>query len=100
MHKPSDDHDAVSAELVRLRAEIEAIDGDLIRLLAQRVRLARRAGAVKQATGLPAFDPVREAAVLRRAGELARAVGVTDEDVAVFFQHIIGMSRRAQLDEP
>jgi chorismate mutase / prephenate dehydratase len=82
-----------------LRAEIERIDRALIGLIAERVTVARRVGAAKRAAGLPTLDPAREAAVVRRAGELAREAGLADEDVRYIFWHLIGLSRRAQMEE-
>lgn len=92
---PDHDHE----ELARLRNEIEQVDHDLITLIAHRVELARQVGAVKRTAGLPALDPSREAAVIRRVGEVAREEGAPEEDVRYLFWHIIGMSRRAQLIE-
>lgn len=86
-------------ELEELRGAIEAVDDRLIELLAERVRLARRVGVAKRAAGLPTLDPQREAAVVRRAGEQARAAGIHDEDVRYIFWHVIGLSRRAQMEE-
>ena len=86
-------------DLVRLRVEIEQVDRYLIRLVARRVELARQVGAVKRATGLPALDPGREAAVIRRVSEVAREEGAPEEDVRYLFWHIIGMSRRVQIIE-
>ncbi len=91
------DHD--NEELARLRLEIEQVDRDLIRLIASRVGLARRVGLVKRAAGLPALDPDREAAVIRRVSTVAREEGAPEDDVRSLFQHIIGMSRRVQLTE-
>ena len=79
-----------------LREEIEAIDRSLIELIARRVDLAREVGRAKRAEGLPTLDPAREAAVVRRAGQVAREVGIEDEDVRYIFWHLIGLSRRAQ----
>ncbi len=86
------------ARLAELRGEIERIDHQLIALIAERVRLAREVGAVKRELGVPTLDPAREAAVVRRAGELAREAGVGDEDVRYIFWHLIGLSRRAQME--
>ena len=86
-------------ELNRIREEIERIDRALIDLIAERVELARRVGAVKRAAGLPTLDPPREAAVVRRAGTLAREAGLDDEDVRYIFWHLIGLSRRMQMEE-
>lgn len=86
-------------ELETLREEIERVDRALIGLIAERVGLARRVGTAKRALELPTLDPAREAAVVRRAGTLAREVGLDDEDVRYIFWHLIGLSRRAQLEE-
>ena len=89
----------MSAPLEVLRGEIERVDRALIALIAERVRLARRVGAEKRAAGLPTLDPAREAGVVRRAGEIAREAGLDDEDVRYVFWHLIGLSRRAQMEE-
>ena len=86
-------------ELARIRDEMEKIDRSLVELIAQRVQLARRIGAVKRSAGLPTLDPPREAAVVRRAGVLAREAGLDDEDVRYIFWHLIGLSRRMQMEE-
>ena len=61
-------------ELARLRGEIERIDRQIVELIAERVALARQVGPIKHALGIPTLDPPREAAIVRRAGELARMV--------------------------
>lgn len=86
-------------QLEELRGEIERLDRSLIDLIAERVMLGTRVGAAKRAAGLPLLDPVREAAVVRRAGTLAREAGLEDEDVRYIFWHLIGLSRRAQMEE-
>lgn len=87
----------MTSRLEQLRDEIERIDREIVRLLAERVRLAREVGGLKHADGLPTLDPPREAAVVRRAAEHARDAGL-DADVArTIFWQIVGLSRRAQL---
>jgi chorismate mutase len=85
-------------ELARIRGEIERIDREIVELIAERVALARQVGAVKQELGMPTLDPPREAAVVRRAGALARKAGLADEDVRYVFWHLVGLSRRAQME--
>ena len=82
-----------------IRERIEQIDRSLVGLIADRVRLAREVGDAKRELGLPTLDPAREAAVVRRAGSLAREAGLEDEDVRYIFWHLIGLSRRAQMEE-
>ncbi|HEX7242336.1 MAG TPA: chorismate mutase [Longimicrobiaceae bacterium] len=95
------DAEATSAELdlKRLRGEIERVDQSIVELVAERVRLARMVGAAKRAVGVPTLDPAREAAVVRRAGALAREAGLVDEEMRALFWHLIGLSRRAQVEE-
>lgn len=88
-----------AAELDRLRGEIERVDRAIVAQIAERVALAGRIGAAKEVLGLPTLDPRREAFVVRRAGELAREAGLPDEDTRYLFWHLIGMSRRAQLEQ-
>jgi chorismate mutase len=85
--------------LGELRCGIERLDRDLIDLIAERIALARRVGEVKRELGLPVLDPAREAAVVRRAGALAREAGLSDEDVRYLFWHLVGLCRRAQLED-
>jgi chorismate mutase len=87
------------AGLEGIREEIERIDHALLGLIAERVELARRVGAAKRAAGLPILDPAREAAVVRRAGTLAREAGLPDDDVRYIWWHLIGLSRRVQMEE-
>lgn len=55
-----------SHELGRLREGIDAIDDDLLRLVNERAKLARRIGEIKQGN---IYRPEREAQVLRRVAE-------------------------------
>lgn len=88
-----------SPDLARLREQIEKIDRELIRLIAERVRLAREVGVAKRASGMPTLDHVREASVVRRAVSLAREAGLTnDDEIRQIFWQLIGLSRRAQTD--
>jgi chorismate mutase / prephenate dehydratase len=91
--------EGVPTELMRLREHIERIDRELIRLIGERVKLARSIGSAKRAADLPTLDPAREAAVVRRAASLARENGLEEDDVRWIFWHLIGLARRAQTEE-
>lgn len=93
----ADAGEAPAAALARLRREIEAVDAQLVALVAARTRLAAGVGAAKRALGRPTLDPVREAAVVRRAAELARDAGLADEEaVRAIFWQLMALARRAQ----
>ncbi|MFN3883509.1 MAG: prephenate dehydratase [Rhodocyclaceae bacterium] len=53
--------------LGKLRERIDAIDGEMLRLLAERARLAQKVGEIKHGN---LYRPEREAQVLRRIAEL------------------------------
>jgi chorismate mutase / prephenate dehydratase len=53
-------------EMGALRAAIDQVDEEIVRLLDRRARLARRIGEIKQKNGLEAYAPARERAVLNR----------------------------------
>ena len=77
------------------RDEIDAIDGELLRLLNARLRIAIKVGALKRAAGLPLNDHEREQQVLGHLRELNEGP-LDDETVARLFRSIIQESRRLQ----
>lgn len=84
------------AELASCRDRIEAIDREIIGLLARRLTLGKRTGDLKRMAGLPILDPTREAAVIRRVTTEARDSGLPTEPIREVFWQIIGMSRQVQ----
>ncbi len=46
-------------DLARLREDIEQLDRQIVRLIADRVRLAREVGVAKRAAGMPTLDHAR-----------------------------------------
>ena len=93
------DREAVRAELEELRRSVDAVDRSILDAFAERVRIVRRIGDVKEALGQPVLDPAREAAVVRRAAETAREAGLDDEAVRDIFWRLVGLSRRTQREE-
>ena len=83
--------------LERERAEIERIDREVVRLIELRLAAARTAAAAKRVAGVSVVDPAQEAAVIRRAAEWAREMGIPDEEVRDLFWALVGLTRRAEL---
>ena len=77
------------------RKEIDEIDGELLRLLNMRARLALKVGALKQAAHLPFCDPERERSVLQRLQDM-NAGPLDERAVGKVFRRIIRESRRVQ----
>lgn len=78
------------AGIGRRRAEIDRVDGDIVRLLAERARLAQEIGGLK-GNG-PVYRPEREADVLRRA-TAANPGPLPAEAVGRVFAEIISACR-------
>ena len=90
--------EAAVEALTRCRRDLEALDREIIALLAKRVSRSKEIGALKRIAGLLTLDPAREADVIRRAATVARDHGLADEKVRDIFWHVIGLSRSAQTE--
>jgi chorismate mutase len=77
------------------REEIDRIDGELLRLLNRRARLALEIGELKARAGLPLKDEGREREVLSRSS-VANAGPLGQNSVARIFRRIIRESRRVE----
>jgi chorismate mutase len=75
------------------RLEIDRLDNELLRLLNERARIACELGAIKIASGLPAYDGRRERQVLARMCA-ANHGPLAAESVANIFRRIILETRR------
>jgi len=95
--------DDAAAALAALRDRFDALDDQLVDLIAARLRLADEAAPLKRALGRPIVDPVREAAAAARRQARARVVGA---DVAVdgvvddVFAVLVQASRARQARRP
>lgn len=82
--------------LQQLRAELSALDGELLELVARRQQMVAEIGRVKSTAGRGTRDFGREKVVLQLARDTARRVGV-DEDVGEeLFRLLIRASLAAQ----
>ena len=76
------------ATLEGLRARIDAINGQLVKLLNQRARIAQEIGRLKHSDGAPIYQPMRERQVLE--GVVGQNPGpLTDDHLRRIFQEII-----------
>ncbi|ALG71561.1 chorismate mutase [Azospirillum thiophilum] len=86
----------MSKSLAPLRAEIDAIDDEIVALLGKRLSVVHRVAAVKMAEGLPAVLPDRVEAVKRRAAEAGLAYGLDPAFMATLYQTIIDEACRVE----
>ena len=81
-------------ELGRLRERIDAVDGEVLRLLSERAQLAHRVGEIKHGN---IYRPEREAQVLRRLAEINPGP-LPEASVRTIFREI--MSACMALEQP
>ncbi len=87
---------AYSPELLEARDLIDAIDRQLVELLARRSEIARRTRLEKARLGKPVADPDREAQLLRDRRAWADALQLDAESIEDVFRAVLRFSRRAQ----
>lgn len=82
-----------------LRARIDGIDEQLVRLLNERATCALEIGEIKKGMGLPMYQPAREAEVLHRARAASSACGgpLGPDAITRVFERIIDEARGLEL---
>lgn len=85
-----------TALIRRYRRRVQRLDGRLIRLLAERLALTNRIGAIKLDLGRPIFDSTAESEVMERGLRIGGAYGLSADLVRPLFQTIIAGSRFEQ----
>ncbi len=87
-------------ELVRLRGEVTLKTIEIIRLIAERNRLAERIGSVKRSEGLPLDDEKVEDELLREVLREGEKRGVERELVVKILSSLISEAKRVQGLDP
>jgi prephenate dehydrogenase len=82
--------------LDEFRQRIDAIDTQLISLLAQRLDVCKEVGVYKQAHGLPTMQPDRVRTVLDRLGARAAGLGLSADFARGLWQSIIDEACRLE----
>lgn len=88
------------AEIDALRRRIDAVDRDIVRLLAQRLQAASDIGRIKQEGDVALVDEARELEVQQRWRAHAAAEGVPGVVADSVLREIVTHSRRVQESEP
>lgn len=82
-------------KLSPLRARIDQIDEEIIKLFKERLELAQEIGRIKEAKGVQTFDLGREKQILKRILELNQGV-FPEETLKVIYSEIIRACRASQ----
>ena len=75
-------------ELEELRLEIDKVDEEIIRLLANRFELTKSVGMIKSETGVNSLSPERERAQFKQFQELSDELNLSYPMVEKVFQAI------------
>ncbi|MGN0745099.1 MAG: chorismate mutase [Aristaeellaceae bacterium] len=82
-------------ELEELRAELDGVDRELVRLFERRMALSREVARYKLAHGLPVLDASREEQVLASRADMLDNPALA-EDVRALYTCIMALSRGEQ----
>src|SRR3990172_11244711 len=83
--------------IAALRAKIDRVDQELVRLMNERAQVALEIGKLKSSSGISAYAPAREDEVLNRV--LAASKGpLSDRCVRAVFREVISGSRALEKD--
>lgn len=84
-------------ELGEIRQEIDAIDGEMVKLFMRRMKAADEVAEAKRGSSRPVFDPAREREILAK---VSKTVGPGMEDEArLLFSTLMSLSRGRQRAE-
>jgi len=79
-----------------LRNQIDEADAQIVRLIAERIRIAREIGGEKRQQGKQIADAAREQSVLENVRRIAQDANVSQEDIESIYRQIVVVSRSAQ----
>jgi chorismate mutase len=78
------------------RSKIDEIDDKLVRLIAERIRIAGEIGKKKNEQNKHTEDSAREKVVMDNVIRIAREENINEEDITIIYKEIIAASKRIQ----
>jgi chorismate mutase/prephenate dehydrogenase len=87
------------SELDRLRERLDALDGEIVARVVERLEIVRRIGAEKRAAGKPAFDREREREVRRSLEARATSLGLPRKQAHDLAGALLEASHALQAEE-
>ena len=82
--------------LDELRRKIDETDANIVRLISERIMIAREIGEQKKERGKQINDRAREKEVLEHIKSLARAENISEEAIESIYQEIVTACKRTQ----
>jgi chorismate mutase/prephenate dehydratase len=84
------------ANIKELRREIDELDEQILRFLADRVKVCEAIGSAKKTRGLPVRDLEREKEIYKRVREQAANLGLNPIQVETVYHEIVNMCSAVQ----
>ena len=94
--RPATGEDQAPLTLEELRGEIDAIDEQIVSLLAHRYQHVQEVVALKKAQRLPVYHPAREEDLISQRREQAKRAGLDPDQVEELYRCILRQSRLKQ----
>jgi len=82
--------------LDELRKKIDEVDSRIVRLIAERIKIAEEIGEVKKKLGKQIEDLNREQVVLDNVKEIAGQQGLNPDDIESIYRQIIAASKNME----
>ncbi|HEU5073573.1 MAG TPA: chorismate mutase [Polyangiaceae bacterium] len=92
---PPDAPPVTDAEFLAMRREIDALDEQILELVAARIRIVLKVGDYKRARGMHVYDPERERQLLERIARTAKPP-LDAETARRIFERLVDESRRIE----
>jgi chorismate mutase-like protein len=94
MHDMNKSH----GDLDLYRAQIDALDTELVKLLNERAKIALSIGMIKTTTGQKVYDPAREGAVIEKIDKLNHGP-LSKGAIEEIYRAIIAVCRQIQISD-
>ena len=79
-----------------LRKKIDKTDSEIVRLIAERIRIAGEIGGEKKKQGKPIEDNSREQTVLKHVREIARTENISQEAIEEIYKRVIALAKSVE----
>ena len=96
MIKNNIQNDDIDQALCGLRQDIDAIDAQIVSLLADRQQVVRHVAVLKKTHNLPVYHPAREEDMISRRRQQAKDTGLDPDFIEEIYRTIIRRSRVTQ----
>jgi chorismate mutase/prephenate dehydratase len=82
--------------LEHLRKQIDELDNQILKLIAERINIAQDIGQEKRKAGKPVEDKTREEQILKKVKKIALTENIDPDEIGKIYQKIISISKEAQ----